>query len=88
MMMMKMTMITDYDDDDDNDDDDDDDDDDLGAGAMLPMSPMEALRTGRYHQNVSVMIGTNEDDGLILTTALTTDPSLYILYRTLWSVID
>ena len=27
------------------------------------------------------MIGSNEDDGLILTTALTTDPSLYILYR-------
>ena len=55
--------------------------DDAGAGAMLPMSPMEALRTGSYHQNVTVMIGSNEDDGLILTTPLTTDPSLYILYR-------
>ena len=32
-------------------------------------------------------MGTNQDDGLILTTSLTTDPSLYILYRTLWSVI-
>ena len=55
--------------------------DDAGAGAMLPMSPMEALRTGHYHQNVTVMIGSNENDGLILTTPLTTDPSLYILYR-------
>ena len=55
--------------------------DDAGAGAMLPMSPMEALRTGSYHQNVTVMIGSNENDGLILTTPLTTDPSLYILYR-------
>ena len=27
------------------------------------------------------MIGSNEDDGLILTTSLTTDPSLYLLYR-------
>merc|ERR1712110_107512 len=61
--------------------------DDAGAGAMLPMSPMEALRTGSYHQNVTVMIGSNENDGLILTTPLTTDPSLYILYRSLWSVI-
>ena len=55
--------------------------DDAGAGSMLPMSPMEALRTGHYHQNVTVMIGSNENDGLILTTPLTTDPSLYILYR-------
>ena len=34
------------------------------------------------------MIGSNEDDGLILTTSLTTDPSLYLLYRsviTSWS---
>ena len=28
-----------------------------------------------------MMIGSNEDDGLILTTSLTTDPSLYLLYR-------
>ena len=55
--------------------------DDAGAGAMLPMSPMEALRTGNYYQNVTVLIGSNENDGLILTTPLTTDPSLYILYR-------
>jgi len=54
---------------------------------FLPMSPMEALRTGNYNKNVTVIIGSNEDDGLILTTPLTTDPALYILYRTLWSVI-
>ena len=33
------------------------------------------------------MIGSNEDDGLILTTPLQTDSYLYILYSTLWSVI-
>ena len=48
---------------------------------FLPMSPMEALRTGNYNKNVTVIIGSNEDDGLILTTPLTTDPALYILYR-------
>ena len=31
------------------------------------------------------MIGSNEDDGLILTTSLTTDPSLYLLYRSVLS---
>ena len=33
------------------------------------------------------MIGSNEDDGLILTTPLKTDPSLYLLYSALWPVI-
>ena len=36
---------------------------------------------GNYQKNVTVMIGSNEDGGLILTTSLTTDPSLYLLYR-------
>ena len=48
---------------------------------FLPMSPMEALRTSNYHTNVSVLIGYNENDGLILTTPLVTDPALYLLYR-------
>ena len=39
------------------------------------------VSAGNYQKNVTVMIGSNEDDGLILTTSLTTDPSLYILYR-------
>ena len=30
---------------------------------------------------VPALVGTNQDDGLILTTALVTDPSLYLLYR-------
>jgi len=54
---------------------------------FLPMSPMDALRSGNYMTDIQVMIGTNEDDGLILTTPLKTDPSLYLLYRNLWSVI-
>jgi len=54
---------------------------------FLPMSPMEALRTSNYHTDVPVLIGYNENDGLILTTPLITDPSLYFLYRSLWSVI-
>ena len=36
---------------------------------------------GNYQKNVTVMIGSNEDDGLVLTTSLITDPSLYLLYR-------
>ena len=60
---------------------------DYAEEPFLPMSPMEALRTGNYQTNIPVMIGTNEDDGLILTTPLQTDPSLYLLYRNLWSVI-
>ena len=60
---------------------------DYAEEPFLPMSPMEALRTGNYQTDIPVMIGTNEDDGLILTTPLQTDPSLYLLYRNLWSVI-
>ena len=41
---------------------------------------------GNYQKNVTVMIGSNEDDGLILTTSLITDPSLYILYRSVSQV--
>ena len=43
------------------------------------------VSTGNYQKNVTVMIGSNEDDGLILTTSLTTDPSLYLLYRSVLS---
>ena len=60
---------------------------DYAAEPFMPMSPMEALRSGNYLKDVTVMVGTNEDDGLILTTPLVTDPSFYTLYRYLWSVI-
>jgi len=60
---------------------------DYAEEPFLPMSPMEALRSGHYQTDVPIMVGSNEDDGLILTTALKTDPSLYLLYRSLWSVI-
>jgi hypothetical protein len=30
---------------------------------------------------VPALVGTNQEDGLILTTSLVTDPSLYLLYR-------
>ena len=43
------------------------------------------VSAGNYQKNVTVMIGSNEDDGLILTTSLKTDPSLYILYRSVTS---
>jgi len=60
---------------------------DYADDPFMPMSPMEALRSGNYLTGIPVIIGTNEDDGLILTTPLKTDPSLYLLYRNLWSVI-
>jgi len=60
---------------------------DYAEDPFLPMSPMEALRTGNYQTDLPVLVGSNEDDGLILTTVLKTDPSLYLLYRNLWSVI-
>lgn len=60
---------------------------DYAEEPFLPMSPMEALKTGNYQTDVPVLVGSNEDDGLILTTALQTDPSLYLLYRNLWSVV-
>ena len=50
------------------------------------MIPVPIFFSGNYHK-VDVMIGSNEDDGLILTTPLQTDSYLYILYSTLWSVI-
>ena len=62
-------------------------DGDYATEPFLPMSPMDALTSGHYATGVPVMIGTNEDDGLILSTPLLTDPSLYVLYRNLWSVI-
>ena len=45
------------------------------------------LKTGDYNHDVDVLLGWNKEDGLILTTPLYTTPSLYILYRNLWSVI-
>jgi len=54
---------------------------------FMPMSPMDALKSGSYNQDVDVLIGTNLNDGLILTTPLYTTPSLYFLYRHLWGVI-
>jgi len=53
---------------------------------FMPLSAMEALTSGQYYP-VPALVGTNKEDGLILTTPLTTDPSLYVLYRNLWSVI-
>ena len=54
---------------------------DYATEPFLPMSPMEALRTANYQTDIPVLIGYNENDGLILTTPLVTDPSLYFLYR-------
>jgi len=53
---------------------------------FMPVSPMAALTSGQYY-NVPALVGTTSQDGLVLTTPLTTDPSLYVLYRNLWSVI-
>ena len=55
----------------------------------------------KTQEQVPTLIGSNQDDGLILTTSLVTalylyhyftvhkvtDPSLYLLYRTLWPVV-
>lgn len=60
---------------------------DYAEDPFLPMSPMEALRTLNYQTDTPVLIGYNENDGLILTTPLVTDSSFYTLYRYLWSVI-
>jgi len=60
---------------------------DYAEDPFLPMSPMEALRTLNYQTDIPVLIGYNENDGLILTTPLVTDSSFYYLYRYLWSVI-
>ena len=54
---------------------------DYAEDPFLPMSPMEALRTLNYHTDIPVLIGYNENDGLILTTPLVTDSSFYYLYR-------
>ena len=54
---------------------------DYAEDPFLPMSPMEALRTLNYQTDIPVLIGYNENDGLILTTPLVTDSSFYYLYR-------
>ena len=51
------------------------------------VSILVSYDAGAYNQDVDVLVGWNKDDGLILTTPLYTTPSLYLLYRSLWSVI-
>ena len=59
----------------------------FSSNPFLPVSPMEALRTGAYNQNATVMIGSTKDDGIILTSVLVTDPILYAVYRSFWSLM-
>ena len=62
-------------------------DGEFNSDPFLPVSPMEALRTGAYNQNVSVMIGSNKDDGIILTSLLVTNPIMYFVYRSFWTLM-
>jgi len=59
----------------------------FNSNPFLPMSPMEALRTGAYNQNVTVMIGSTKDDGIILTSVLVSNPILYAVYRSFWTLM-
>lgn len=60
---------------------------DYADDPFLPMSPMKALRSGNYSQDVKVLVGSNKDDGLILTTILETNHIMYWVYRTFWSLM-
>jgi len=60
---------------------------DYAEDPFLPMSPMNALRNGSYAKDVKVLVGSNKDDGLILTTILETNPIMYWVYRTFWPLM-
>ena len=38
-------------------------------------------------KEVAVMIGSNKDDGIILTSILVTNPAMYIVYRNFWTLM-
>ena len=47
----------------------------------LPASPLDLVRDGNYQTDIDIMIGVNEDDGLLISEYFIPAPSLYDVVR-------
>lgn len=59
----------------------------FNSDPFMPSSPMDSLLSGNYNQDVKVLIGTTKDDGIILTSLLVSDPIMYSVYRSFWTLM-
>ena len=53
----------------------------------LAASPLELVQEGRYHTEADLMLGFNEDDGLLISEYFLPAPSLYDVVRDLWDFL-
>jgi len=62
-------------------------DGDLAANPFLPLHPIAAVKYGQHAKEVDVMVGFNEDEGLMISEFFLQAPHLYDVVRQLWPVL-
>jgi len=62
-------------------------DGDLAAAPFLPLHPIAAVKYGQHAKEVDIMVGFNEDEGLLITEFFLQAPHLYDVVRQLWPVL-
>ena len=53
----------------------------------LPSNPLDLVKTGSYQTDVDLMLGFNEDDGLLISEYFLPAPSLYDVISELWDFL-
>ena len=61
--------------------------DSLNPSPYLPDNPLDLLQIGKYHTDIDVMLGFNEDDGFLVTQFFKVAPSLFDLVRHFWGTL-
>ena len=54
------------------------------SSPFLPMSPKEIMRSGEYNHEVSLLLGSNKDEGLLHTGAAYKNPAIVNEWRSKW----
>ena len=57
------------------------------SDSYLPLNPIDAIKTGNYQTDIDVMIGFNEDDGLLITQFFLPAPDIYEVLKEAWGVL-
>ena len=57
------------------------------SNPYLPISPLDCLESGNYLKDVEIMLGYNEDDGVLITQFFVSAPSLYDFLKASWRTV-
>ena len=55
--------------------------------SYLPANPLDLVMEGNYQTDIDIMLGFNEDDGLLISEYFIPAPSLYDVLKQLWDFL-